>query len=142
MGAPLSKGHESAHRPLSDINVTPMVDVMLVLLIIFMVTAPMMVTGVDLELPESSAGALEKKEDTPLTVSVTKDGAVYFMDEPISVDEIYAKATAIKKSKKDIDAVIRGDKNVDYGVMMQVIAEINRAGFSDISLLSDDKASR
>ena len=142
MGAPLSKGHESAHRPMAEINVTPMVDVMLVLLIIFMVTAPMMVTGVDLELPESSAGALETKETTPLTVSVTQDRMVYFLEEPIAVDEIYAKALALKKSKKELDAVVRGDKNVDYGLMMQVIAEINRAGFSDISLVSDNREAR
>jgi biopolymer transport protein TolR len=138
------KRHNSggAHMPLSEINVTPMVDVMLVLLIIFMVTAPMMVSGVDLELPGTDAAPMAKTEEKPLVISVTKAGEIFLMEETIAPDALFAKAAALKQAQPKLDIVIRGDKSANYGIMMQVIADINRAGFTNISLLSDTAEKR
>ncbi len=120
----------------SEINVTPMVDVMLVLLIIFMVAAPMMTTGVTVDLPESSANPVAG-QDEPLTVSITAEGKIYIQKTVVSLKDFKGKLAAITKEKKDTRIFVRGDKSVDYGKIMQVVGEINSAGFGKVALLTE-----
>ncbi len=136
--APSSRngGRQKRHALNSEINVTPMVDVMLVLLIIFMVASPMMVTGVNVDLPETSANPVPNQEE-PLSVSVKSDGSVYLQTTQIRVVDLPAKLQAIIGEKPDTRILIRGDKNVDYGAVMNVVAAINAAGFTKVALITD-----
>jgi biopolymer transport protein TolR len=139
MAMHLSKGgHGRGYRKqqFSEINVTPMVDVMLVLLIIFMVTAPMLTTGVTVDLPETSTSPING-QDEPLSVSVQKDGKVFIQDSEVEVDALGAKLEAIAGQKKETRIFVRGDRAVDYGMMMQVVSAINAAGFTKVALLTD-----
>ena len=122
-------------RPMSEINVTPMVDVMLVLLIIFMVAAPMLTSGVPIDLPETQAKALESQTQ-PITISVNNEGQVYIQDTEIPVEEVVAKLTAIAKNGVEDRIYVRGDANADYGVVMQVMGRISAAGFKKIGLVT------
>lgn len=123
-------------RPFTDINVTPMVDVMLVLLVIFMVTAPMMTTGVTVDLPDSNAAPVPG-QDEPLAVSVAADGKVYVQKTPVQVKDLRAKLKAVAGAKKDTRIFVRGDKSVDYGRVMLVVGEINAAGFAKVALITE-----
>jgi biopolymer transport protein TolR len=123
-------------RAISDINVTPLVDVMLVLLIIFMVTSPMLVSGIYVDLPKTSSAPLTGK-DEPLTITVDKDGAVYLHDNEIKEDELVDKLVAITDEKYDTRIFIRGDKAIDYGQVMKIIGLITTAGFKKISLVTE-----
>lgn len=136
--APSSRngGRQKRHALNSDINVTPMVDVMLVLLIIFMVASPMMVTGVNVDLPETSANPVPNQEE-PLSVSVKSDGSIYLQTTQIRLVELPAKLQAIIGEKPDTRILIRGDKNIDYGTVMNVVAAINSAGFTKVALITD-----
>lgn len=139
MGAQLSKGgHGRGYRKnqFSDINVTPFVDVMLVLLIIFMVTAPMLTTGVTVDLPESSSSPVSG-DDEPLSVSVKKDGSLFIQETAVTVEDLGVKLDAIAGQKKETRIFVRGDKDIDYGTMMKVVAAINSAGFLKVALLTD-----
>ncbi len=122
----------------SDINITPMVDVMLVLLVIFMVTAPMMTTGVTVDLPDSSASPVAG-QDEPLAVTVSGDGKVYIQKSEVQLKDLRTKLKAITGEKKDTRIFVRGDKSVDYGRIMQVVGEINGAGFSKVALITEVK---
>src|SRR6476620_1946456 len=122
-------------RPMSEINVTPMVDVMLVLLIIFMVTAPLLTVGVPIELPKSEAKQLEGKE--PLTISVDPEGKIFLQETELQIEEIVPKLTAIAKNGYDERIFVRGDRRVNYGVVMRVMGTISAAGFRRIALISD-----
>jgi len=123
-------------RPMSEINVTPMVDVMLVLLIIFMVTAPLLTVGVPIELPKSEAKQLEGDKE-PLTISVDPEGKIFLQDTELQIDEIVPKLTAIAKNGYDERIFVRGDRRVNYGVVMRVMGTISAAGFRRIALISD-----
>ena len=123
-------------RPMSEINVTPMVDVMLVLLIIFMVTAPLLTVGVPIELPKSEAKQLEGDKE-PLTISVDPEGKIFLQETEIQIDEIVPKLTAIAKNGYDERIFVRGDRRVNYGVVMRVMGTISAAGFRRIALISD-----
>jgi biopolymer transport protein TolR len=143
MGASLQAGsgnggrrRRRSARPMSEINVTPMVDVMLVLLIIFMVTAPLLTVGVPIELPKSEAKQLEGDKE-PLTISVDPDGKIFLQDTELKLDEIAPKLTAISKNGFDERIFVRGDRRVNYGVVMQVMGTISAAGFRRIALISD-----
>lgn len=140
MGASMnnSRGHGRGRRRsgFSEINVTPFVDVMLVLLVIFMVTAPMLTAGVDVDLPDSKASAVSG-QDEPLTVSIDARGAIYIQETKVKLEELQPKLIAITGEKKETRIFVRGDKSVDYGRMMQVVGEINAAGLSKVSLLTD-----
>jgi len=139
MGANLSKGGRGRgyrQNQFSEINVTPFVDVMLVLLIIFMVTAPMMTTGVTVDLPESAAAPV-KGQDEPLTISIKSTGTVYIADNLTKLEDLAPKLKAILGEKKDSRIFIRGDKNVDYGKVMKVVGEVNQAGFFKVALISE-----
>jgi biopolymer transport protein TolR len=120
----------------SEINVTPFVDVMLVLLIIFMVAAPMMTTGVTVDLPKTKASAVAGN-DEPLSVTIKADGSIYIQNTKIDIDELGTKVAAIAGENKDKRIFVRGDTSIDYGKVMRVIGEINGAGYSKVALLTD-----
>jgi biopolymer transport protein TolR len=125
----------SRRAPMSEINVTPMVDVMLVLLIIFMVAAPLMTVGVPIDLPETQAKAMNA-DTQPITVSVNQAGEVFLQETPIPIDEIVAKLQAIATTGYDERIFVRGDASSDYGTVMKVMARISSAGYKNIGLVT------
>lgn len=126
----------SRSRPMAEINVTPFVDVMLVLLIVFMVTAPLLTVGVPVDLPKTKAQALSQDRE-PLSVSVRRDGSIYLQNTPVSEDDLVPRLTAIAGNGYDQRIFVRGDRSVDYGRVMQVMALISAAGFTHIGLVTD-----
>ena len=133
-------GKRRRRRPvMSDINVTPFVDVMLVLLIVFMVSAPLLTVGVPLELPQSQAKALPQ-DNEPLSVSVTVDGKIFLQNEPIALDDLVTKLKAIiatRHNNPDETIYVRGDRKVDYGTMMRVMGRISGAGYRKVALITN-----
>jgi biopolymer transport protein TolR len=123
-------------HPMSEINVTPFVDVMLVLLIVFMVTAPLLTVGVPVDLPKTKAQALGQDRE-PLSVTIRNNGHIYLQNTPVSDDDLIPKLTAIAANGYDQRIFVRGDKSVDYGRVMEVMAEISAAGFTHIGLVTD-----
>src|SRR4026209_1295830 len=126
-------------RPvMSEINVTPMVDVMLVLLIIFMVSAPMLTVGVPIDLPQSQAKNLEQDKE-PLTVSVNDKGQIFLQNSEIAADDLVAKMQAVAEARggKEARVYVRGDKRVDYGTMMKVMGRLSSAGFNRVALVTE-----
>jgi biopolymer transport protein TolR len=126
-------------RPvMAEINVTPMVDVMLVLLIIFMVSAPLLTVGVPLDLPQTQAKSLDLDKE-PLTVSVNVKGEVYLQNTEIPVDELVAKLKAITEARGGAEEriFVRGDKQVEYGSVMKVMGRISAAGFRRVALVTE-----
>ena len=119
----------------SEINVTPFVDVMLVLLIIFMVAAPLLTVGVPIDLPETQAKALNS-ETTPITVSINPEGKVFLQETEIPIEEIVAKLEAIATTGYEERIYVRGDTNADYGTVMKVMARISAAGFKNLGLVT------
>ncbi|MBB4952581.1 biopolymer transport protein TolR [Agrobacterium vitis] len=119
----------------SEINVTPLVDVMLVLLIIFMVAAPMMTVGVPIDLPETKASAMNS-ETQPITISVNSKGEVFLQETPIAVDEVVAKLQAIATTGYNERIYVRGDTAAAYGTVMKVMALISTAGYKNIGLVT------
>ncbi|MCE7027355.1 protein TolR [Jiella avicenniae] len=135
-GARRSRRGRSRRAPMSEINVTPMVDVMLVLLIIFMVAAPMLTVGVPIELPKTQAKALNS-EQQPITISVNAQGQVYINETEIAVEEVVPKLEQIAKTGYQERIFVKGDRTADYGTVMQVMGRINAAGFKNIGLVTD-----
>jgi biopolymer transport protein TolR len=127
------------YRPLAEINVTPLVDVMLVLLIIFMVTAPLMTSGVSVDLPKTNAQPLNSDSE-PLTVSIKADGAIFLQDQAVDVSEIVAKLQAIAKNNPERRIFVRGDKDLAYGRIMEVMGTITQGGFTKVALLAEQTA--
>ena len=123
-------------RPMAEINVTPFVDVMLVLLIVFMVTAPLLTVGVPVDLPQTKAQALSQDRE-PLSVSIRKNGLIYLQNTPVAEDDLVPRLTAIAANGYDQRIFVRGDKSVDYGKVMDVMARISAAGFTHIGLVTD-----
>lgn len=123
---------------IGEINVTPLVDVMLVLLIIFMVTSPMLVSGVTVDLPDSNSNPISG-QDEPLSVTVDRNGNVYIMETQIQVSELIDKLKAITKENYSTRIFVRGDKNVSYGEVITVVADINAAGFTKVALITTIK---
>ena len=134
------RGRARKHAPMHEINVTPFVDVMLVLLIIFMVTAPMLTSGVPLELPEAKGQQLQSNKE-PVTLSVDRSGKVFIQETEIKLDEIAPKLKAIAKNGYDEQIFIRGDKGIDYGTVMRVMGRIKSAGFTKVSLVTESEGS-
>jgi biopolymer transport protein TolR len=122
-------------EPMAEINVTPFVDVMLVLLVIFMVTAPLLTVGVNVDLPETKAGAVSGS-DEPLAISVDKDGKVFVQDTETDLDSLVPKLVAISGNNPDVRIFIRGDTNVNYGRVAQVMGLIKDAGFRKMALIT------
>jgi len=120
---------------ISQINVTPLVDVMLVLLVIFMVTAPIIQQGVQVNLPQARAGAIAGKEEQ-LVVSVNKDGRIYLNDTQMSPTELGQKLRAIRKLEPDKEVILRADQDVRYGIVMRAIAEIKEAGIQKVGMVT------
>jgi len=124
------------HQPMSEINVTPMVDVMLVLLIVFMVTAPLLTQGVPIDLPESQALALPN-DNKPIEISIDQNGAIFINDTEISDSELIIRLKAITANRRDARIYVRGDKTNSYGRVMEVIGAINAAGFKKVALITE-----
>ncbi|MEM1306789.1 MAG: protein TolR, partial [Pseudomonadota bacterium] len=149
MGASMKQGggggrraRRRSHAPMAEINVTPFVDVMLVLLIIFMVAAPLLTAGVPLELPQAAGQQLGSQDQQPVVVSVTRDGGVYLGEESqatVRLDELGAKLKAVATARGGLQEPIfvRGDQAVSYGVIAQVMARIKEAGFTRLSLVTE-----
>src|SRR5262245_47415034 len=127
------------YRPLSEINVTPLVDVMLVLLIIFMVTAPLMTAGVSVDLPKTNAQPLNN-DSQPLTVSINADGKIFLQDEPIELPDLVAKLQSIAQNNPERRIFVRGDKALAYGRIMEVMGTITEGGFTKVALLAEQTA--
>ena len=131
-----SRRQRRALKPMAEINVTPMVDVMLVLLIIFMITAPLLAVGVPVELPQSKAPPIQSSEE-PLTVTITKGGKIYLQKTEIKYEDLVPRMTAISENGYDKRIYIRGDKDVDYGTVMKVMGALKGAGFNKLNLVTD-----
>jgi biopolymer transport protein TolR len=125
-----------ALKPMSEINVTPMVDVMLVLLIIFMITAPLLAVGVPIDLPQSKAPPIQSTEE-PLTITINSKGKIFLQETEIKYDELVPRLQAISENGYDKRVYIRGDKNVDYGTVMKVMGALKGAGFNKLNLVTD-----
>ena len=132
----------AVHRPsarrrtINEINMVPFIDVMLVLLIIFMVTAPMLTSGVPIELPDSKGQQLQTNKE-PVTISVDKSGKVFIQETEIKLDELGPKLKAIAKNGVEEQVFIRGDKGIDYGTVMRVMGRVKSAGFTKVSLVTE-----
>jgi biopolymer transport protein TolR len=126
----------SRYRPLAEINVTPMVDVMLVLLIIFMVTAPLMTSGVSVDLPKTNAQPINN-DSQPLTVSVRANGDVYLQDELVPLPDVVTKLKAIAENNPERRIFVRGDKDLPYGRIMELMGIITQGGFTHVALLAE-----
>ncbi|WP_170446930.1 protein TolR [Ruegeria arenilitoris] len=124
-------------QPMGEINVTPFVDVMLVLLIIFMVAAPLMTVGVEVDLPKTAAGALPGDNEEPLTVTLTAEGRVQIQTTEVSRDELIGKLRAIAAERSSDRVYLRADGAIPYAQVMQVMGALNAGGFSNVGLVTD-----
>ena len=124
---------------MAEINVTPMVDVMLVLLIIFMISAPLLTVGVPLDLPQTQAKSLEQQDKTPIQLSVDVKGKVFINDTEVGIAELVPKLKAITDARAGLDEriFVRGDKKVDYGTVMKVMGRLSAAGFRRVALVTE-----
>ncbi len=138
-GTPVNgKGRRRRRAVMAEINVTPMVDVMLVLLIIFMISAPLLTVGVPIDLPQSQAKSLDQDRE-PLTLSVNPQGKVFIQNEEISLDNLVVKLDAVAQARggKDARVYVRGDKSANYGSMMAVMGRLSAAGFNRVALVTE-----
>ncbi|MDC0376003.1 protein TolR [Pelagibacteraceae bacterium] len=138
MAFQFSKSSSRSRSLMSEINVTPFVDVMLVLLIVFMVTAPMLTVGVPVNLPNSEADSLPDDQE-PLTLSINSKGETFIQDTKVSFNELVPKLLAISKNRTDTRIYIRGDRNINYGRVMEIMGKLSGSGFSKVALLSETK---
>ncbi|MDC1428348.1 protein TolR [Emcibacteraceae bacterium] len=129
-------GFAKRHKQMSDINVTPFVDVMLVLLVVFMVTAPLLTVGVPIDLPNSEANNLPEN-DTPLSITINEDGKIYLQDEEVDLNQMVARITVIFENRKEDRIYVHGDHRVNYGRVMEVIGLLNGNGFSRVAMVTD-----
>ena len=139
VGAASAGRHRRRRRAvMSEINVTPFVDVMLVLLIVFMVSAPLLTVGVPLDLPQSQAKSLDQDRE-PLTISVNVQGQIFLQNSEIKVEELVPKLKAVADARGGVDAriYVRGDKKVDYGTMMRVMGRLSAAGYHRVALVTE-----
>lgn len=146
MGATLatktkSRGRRTggSYRPMAEINVTPFVDVMLVLLIVFMISAPLLTAGVPVDLPQSEAKAIANEDDKPIEITVTKDGTVYIGETAVKAGNLVNLLSAMTEGQADRRIYIRGDQGLAYGKIMAVIGAVNGAGFKKVALISESK---
>ena len=126
----------SEREPMSEINVTPFVDVMLVLLIIFMVTAPLLTVGVQVDLPETSADTLSE-ENEPLTLTINSKGEVFIQETKIEFDNLIKKILAVSNNRTDTRIYVRGDKTINYGRVLEVMGKLSGSGFTKVALISE-----
>jgi biopolymer transport protein TolR len=130
-----SKGKNFRYNRMSDINVTPFVDVMLVLLIVFMVAAPLLTVGVEIELPETSAPPINQQVE-PLEISISRDGRIFLQESETAIDALVPRLDAITNQNPETQIYVRGDKGIDYGRVLEVMGLVTRAGFRKIALIS------
>ena len=134
-----SRGRRGSRRaPMAEINVTPLVDVMLVLLIIFMVTAPLLVSGVPVELPESRANPLDQKVE-PLDISIDKEGQIFVDGDPVTLAALSVRLEDVAASQdpaNPLQILLRGDTEIEYGTVMRVMGELNRVGLNSVSMVT------
>ena len=123
------------YRPMAEINVTPFVDVMLVLLVVFMITAPLLTVGVKVDLPSAEANVIQGN-DEPLTISINSVGQIYLQESPIVLPDLVPKLRAITGENPDTRIFVRGDKEINYGLVMEIMSAINSAGFSKLALIT------
>jgi len=132
----LAIGGNNNKRFMSDINVTPLVDVMLVLLIIFMVTAPMMIQGVEVNLPKTTTKSIKSPED-PLILTVTKKGELFIENNRLTLETIEPKLKSILKYRRDKQVLLKADKDIPYGFVIQVISRVKRAGIDKLGMITE-----
>jgi biopolymer transport protein TolR len=124
------------YRPMSEINVTPLVDVMLVLLVVFMVTAPLLTVGVPVDLPQTQAPPINEPKE-PTVITVNKDGQIFIQETEVPIDTLVEKLQAITGSNPDALLYVRGDKDINYGKVLEVMSLISNAGFHKVSLVAE-----
>ena len=129
------ESRRTRYRPMSEINVTPMVDVMLVLLVIFMVAAPLLTVGVPVDLPQTQAPAITEQKE-PLVITLSTQG-IFLQNNPVADDALVPRLQAITKSNPNADIYVRGDKAISYGRVMEVMGMVSAAGFNKVSLITE-----
>jgi biopolymer transport protein TolR len=137
-------GARTRYKPMSDINVTPMVDVMLVLLVIFMVAAPLLTVGVPVDLPQTKAPAITEQKE-PLVITVNAEGKLFLQNSAVNDDDLVPRLQAITRNNPEADIYVRGDRAINYGRVMEVMGMVSAAGFTKVSLVTEqlrDKAKR
>src|SRR5437868_6034551 len=135
-----SSGAKTSRRsfaPMADINVTPMVDVMLVLLVIFIVTAPLLTTGVNVKLPQTKRAKSLPQDNKALTLYVEKDGSLTLNDAKVDAEGLYGRIAAIRESNADVRIYVKADKDVSYGLVMQVMASVTAAGVTSVAFVTE-----
>jgi len=132
---------EESYQPMAEINVTPMVDVMLVLLVIFMVTAPLLMVGVPLDLPKTRAAAITEHKD-PIILSLNRGGEVFIGDDKVAADDLEPRLAALAAEDPRRIVFVRGDKTITYAQLMAMLSEVNRAGFVKVSLVAEASGSK
>ena len=130
------RGRAARRAPMSDINVTPMVDVMLVLLIIFMVTAPLLTVGVPVDLPKTEASVITG-QDEPLVITVNREGKIFLQETELKMDTLIPRLKAITQNKADTRIFVRGDRTVAYGRIVEVMGTVSAAGYSRVALIAE-----
>ena len=135
-----SRGGRRRRPPMSQINVTPFVDVMLVLLVIFMITAPLLTVGVEVDLPETDSPPLSG-DDEPLSITITGDGTTYLQEIEVTLTDLIPKLRAITERRPDVRIFIRGDREIEYGRVMEVMGVLNAAGFNNVALVTEPRRS-
>jgi biopolymer transport protein TolR len=138
MGINIQRGSSRSKSLMSEINVTPFVDVMLVLLIVFMVTAPMLTVGVPVNLPDSNADSLPD-DNEPLTVTINAKGEIYVQDTRVGYKDLVPKLLAISKNRTDTRIYVRGDKNLNYGRVIDIMGNLSGNGFTKVALITETK---
>ena len=129
-------GRRSAYRPMSEINVTPLVDVMLVLLVVFMVTAPLLTVGVPVDLPQTQAAPINEPKE-PLVITINSACKIYLQNTETALDDLVPRLQAISNANSSTSIYVRGDKAANYGCVLQVMGLVNGAGFTKVSLVSE-----
>ena len=135
------KFNRSSKEPMSEINVTPFVDVMLVLLIIFMVTAPLLTVGVQVDLPETSADTLPE-ETEPLTLTINSKGEIFIQETKVEYEKIIPKILAVSNNRTDTRIFVRGDKTINYGRVLEIMGMLSGSGFTKVALISEPNKER
>ena len=135
-----SRNGRRRRPPMSQINVTPFVDVMLVLLVIFMITAPLLTVGVEVDLPETDSPPLSG-DDEPLSITITGDGTTYLQEIEVTLTDLIPKLRAITERRPDVRIFIRGDREIEYGRVMEVMGVLNAAGFNNVALVTEPRRS-
>lgn len=135
-------GRSRAYRPMADINVTPFVDVMLVLLVVFMITAPLLTAGVPVDLPKSEAKPISEEDKKPLEISLTKDGNIFIGETEVKGDRLVNLLSAMTNNDPERRIFLRADQGLPYGRVMEVLGSLNGAGFKKVALISEPSAKR